>query len=566
MKKLLLYIKPKLKITLHISAIWKERLMTWIPLLSILAVGVFLRFYNLNWDNYSMFHPDERNIANAVTQIHFFKELNPHFFAYGGFSVYLYRAAADLLVLLTKDTLWFMDWGHINVIGRTFSAFFSILTVIPVYFLSKKIFSKHVALLSISFFIFCVSSIQMAHYAVTESLLTLQAVTIALLAVWIFEKPTMWKSLLTGIVFGIALATKTSAASLVLMPFLSFLFAGWHKKTNRIQTLVYFFIFAAVTGIFFFIFSPYTILDYQHFSESMHYESGVATGSLPVVYTLQFNYTIPYLFQIVNFFWQIGLLTPFAIGGFLLYIFLAIKTRKPFLIIFLSFPLIYFLYVGSWHTKFIRYMMPVIPFFIITGSALLLDLRKKWVRFGNILITFLVLTTNLWAVSFFSIYTVPQTRIQASYWIYNHVPFGSRTLTEQWDDGLPIGIGQYNQGMYGSIGMANYDADNQTKLQYFGTTLANADYLFLNSRRLYGTLIHLTKEYPLTSKYYKYLFAGELGYKEVATFTSYPNLLGLQINDDLSEETFQVYDHPKVRIFQNVRHYSATQIEKILKQ
>ena len=119
--------------------------------------------------------------------------------------------------------------------------------------------------------------------------------------------------------------------------------------------------------------------------------------------------------------------------------------------------------------------------------------------------------------------------------------------------------------MYGSIGMANYDTDNQAKLVYFGTTLANADYIFLNSRRLYGTLIHLTKEYPLTSKYYKYLFAGKLGYKEVATFTSYPNLLGLQINDDLSEETFQVYDHPTVRILQNVKHYSAQKIENILK-
>src|SRR5260221_2764314 len=176
-------------IKLKLSTAWKERILTFIPISCIVLVGIFLRFYNLNWDNYSMFHPDERNIASAVTQIHFFTQLNPHFFAYGGFSLYLYRAAADALVLITKDTQWVMDWGHINIVGRFFSAFFSILTVLPLYFLSKRIFNKTTALLAVSFFIFCVSSIQMAHYAVTESLLTFEGILIALVSIWIFEKP-----------------------------------------------------------------------------------------------------------------------------------------------------------------------------------------------------------------------------------------------------------------------------------------------------------------------------------------------------------------------------------------
>ena len=50
----------------------------------IFLAGIF-RFYNLNWDLGNYFHPDERNIANAVSQIYFFSQLNPHFFAYGVF-------------------------------------------------------------------------------------------------------------------------------------------------------------------------------------------------------------------------------------------------------------------------------------------------------------------------------------------------------------------------------------------------------------------------------------------------------------------------------------------------
>jgi len=548
-----------------LSNAWRERLVTIIPILCTIAVGILLRFYNLNWDNYSMFHPDERNIANAVTQIKFFSQLNPHFFAYGGFSVYLYRAAADLLVFITKQTVWIMDWGHINIVGRFFSATFSILTVIPLYFLAKRVFNKSAALLAVSFFVFCVSSIQMAHFAVTESLLTFEGIILALLSLWIFEKPTWYKSVIVGIVFGISLATKTSAASLAVMPFLALLFAGWTKKTSRVKIPLFFILFGILACVFFFIFSPYTILDSKDFLDSMHYESGVATGSIPVVYTLQFNHTLPYLFQITNFFWQMGLITPFAVVGFLVYLFVGVKTKKYPLLIFLSFPLIYFGYVGSWHTKFIRYMMPIIPFLLIIGSAFLIDIRTKRLLLGNILITLLIITTNLWAIAFFSIYTVPQTRLQASIWTYSHIPYGKKILTEQWDDGLPIGIGEYNQGLYVTEGMAIYDTDNAAKLLYYGTTLSHADYIILNSRRLYGTLIHLTDLYPLTSKYYKYLFAGKLGYKEVADFTSYPNLLGLQINDDSSEETLQVYDHPKVRIFKNVRHYSDQQIQEILR-
>ena len=71
--------------------------------------------------------------------------------------------------------------------------------------------------------------------------------------------------------------------------------------------------------------------------ESMVYESGVATGSLPVVYTLQFDHTIPYLFQIYNFFWQIGLDAVFCMLGFVFVIFEAIRKEKQGLLIFLFF-------------------------------------------------------------------------------------------------------------------------------------------------------------------------------------------------------------------------------------
>ncbi|MCX6793766.1 MAG: hypothetical protein NTY06_01540, partial [Candidatus Gottesmanbacteria bacterium] len=62
------------------------------------------------------------------------------------------------------------------------------------------------------------------------------------------------------------------------------------------------------------------------------------------------------------------------------------------------------------------------------------------------------------------------------------------------------------------------------------------------------------------------LLDSSLGYKEVATFTSYPQLFGFTINDDGAEESIQVFDHPTVRIFQNTEHYTRDQYLKLLTQ
>ena len=77
-----------------------------IILLLIILLGGFLRFYNLNWDQGYHLHPDERAIVMFTTPLSFpssIKEfltesspLNPHFFAYGSFPIYLLKAAGNL--------------------------------------------------------------------------------------------------------------------------------------------------------------------------------------------------------------------------------------------------------------------------------------------------------------------------------------------------------------------------------------------------------------------------------------------------------------------------------------
>jgi len=537
---------------------------TKIILLIIILVAAFFRFFNLNWDLGHFFHPDERNIANAVSQIKLFSQMDPKFYAYGGFLIYLYKFTADILVTIFQNPTMAQDWGWINIIGRSYSAFFSLLTIFPIYYLGVKLFNKYVGLLAAVIYALTVSSIQTAHFSTTENLLTLLVALITSLSLTFYEKPSLKKSLVLGVILGIAVATKTTGASFGIVPFIALSLLFVKRKLNISMAFLNFILLALTAFLIFTLFSPFTFLNFSKFMESMHYENSVVLGTNPVVYTLQFLHTPSYLFQLMNLFWQMGIFAFFAIVGTLLTIYLEFKKKHFLFLIFISFPILYFLYIGSWYTKFNRYMVPIFPFIILCGANLLFLLYKRYKRVGQIVIAGVILMSGLYAVAFLSIYNREQTRISTSKWIYSHVPPNSFILSEHWDDGQPIPLNEGSPGSYRTLPLTIYDQDNDAKVTYYAEYLSQADYLTINSRRLYGTLLHLPDKYPLTKRYYELLFAEKLGYQKVAEFSSYPQLFGIYLNDDSSEESFQVYDHPKTFIFKNTKRFPPSQIQSLL--
>ncbi len=537
----------------------------WI-LIIIVLFGGFLRFYNLNWDLGHFFHPDERNIAAAVSRIRFFDQLNPKFFAYGSFPIYLYRAIGETICLITQNNQWVLDWGKINLISRGVSASFSTLTIIPVFLVAQKIWNRKVGLIASFLAVFSVSLIQTAHYGVTESMLVFWLMLILLLSLQLLEKQRVKDYLRIGLVVGLATATKISALSFIIIPLTSHFYVSI-KNRGQFKYLNYqlkFILLILVSFATFILLSPYTLIDKSKFLESLTYESGVVTGQLKVVYVLQFEKTLPYFFQLKNLIWQVGPVVLLGYLSFLLLLAMAIKKKDKKRLIFLSFPFAYFLYVGSWHTKFIRYMVPLIPFLIISASWLILEIKKKWQFWGNLLLIISLSSSLFWSLAFFSIYARESTRITASRWVYQHIPKEAKILGEHWDDGLPISLNENHPRQYQIEQLEIYEADNSQKIDYYAQKLSQADYIIINSRRLYGTLVYLSEKYPLTSQYYKLLFGGNLGYVKVIEFSSYPEMFGIKINDDRTEETFQVYDHPKVLIFQNQERFSKDKLTKIL--
>ncbi len=190
-------------------------------------------------------------------------------------------------------------------------------------------------------------------------------------------------------------------------------------------------------------------------------------------------------------------------------------------------------------------------------------LRTRQFAYG--LLAAVTILTMLWGWGFLAIYRRPLSRVTASRWIYDNVPRGSVIANEHWDDGLPMRIdGKDGFGGWGYRGLSSssdgtmqmYMEDTPEKRELLYRWLNEADYLVFSSNRLWGSIPRLPMRYPMTTLYYKLIFSGALGFEQVAHFTSFPTIFGIQFNDTWAEEAFSVYDHPEVYIFRKTPAYS----------
>lgn len=186
-------------------------------------------------------------------------------------------------------------------------------------------------------------------------------------------------------------------------------------------------------------------------------------------------------------------------------------------------------------------------------------------RLAYALLALVTILTMLWGWGFLAIYRRPLSRLTASKWIYANIPPGKVIANEHWDDGLPMRVeGKDGFGSFGYKGLSSssdgsmqmYWEDTAEKRELLYKWLNEADYLVMSSNRLWGSIPRLPMRYPMTTLYYKLIFSGELGFKQVGHFTSFPTIFGIQFNDTGAEEAFSVYDHPEVYIFEKTPTYS----------
>jgi len=398
------------------------------PILFFLLI--FTRFFGFQWGNGFLFHPDENNMARSVSQMTD-SNLNPHFFAYGQFPLYLAHFTQTIFDISPSDT-------NSTYVLRFWSAFFSVLTILLLY----KIYPSKIFFLLL---VFTPGLIQISHFGTTESLLLLIFVSIIYLSL---KKHYLW----AAIIGGIGISTKISALIFIFPLLISIL------KNRKYLYLLYIFPLIIISAI---VFSPYSLIEFSDFISALKYETAVANGSLPIFYTQQFVNTIPYLFQLTKIF-------PYAVGLPMLFLSIfGLKYIKKYPLIFLS-GFVYFLYFGQVFVKWTRFMSPLFFIFPLLTSLYLIKQQPviRYVLFFICIIPGLI---------FFSQYFRPDIRVSATDWINQNLSPQSSILSESGNVvNLPLNSQVTNYDFY------NLPSPNP--LLY--------DYVLVPSRRVFKNNFH----------------------------------------------------------------------------
>ncbi|MDO8620953.1 MAG: glycosyltransferase family 39 protein [Candidatus Levybacteria bacterium] len=532
----------------------------------LILIGGFLRFYNLNWGAPFYFHPDERNIASAASQLNFPLQMNPHFFAYGNFPIYLnYFSTIIINVIFSLKPITQASFEESIIIGRFYSALLSLLIIPLIYITGKTLKDKKTGIFSAFLATFSIGLIQFAHFSTFETWITFLSLVIFYLSLLFLNSGNKKLLLIIGIIFGLLLSTKISGGFIFL--YILFLVLINNLK-NRLKPLplikgliVDSLIVFIPAIIILFLTSPFAFLDFGSFLSSLKYESSVALGTLPVFYTGEFFNSAPIIFQFTKIypFLLNPALTIVFIFSFFYLILKGIKTKNPQYLILNTCYLILFLPQAFLFAKWTRYMMPTLPFiYLIISLSItnLLEVKINAIRiFFKIIFLILGMSTIIFAFSYFkTAFMSGDARISAVNFAKQNIPSSALIVSEVYD----LGILPFNS-FFPNITLFNfYDLEqpDNNKLGELYSLFHKTDYIILPSQRIMKTRLLNKQKFKNGNEFYSLLFNNKLGYRKVyetpCDIFCKITYLGNPVSS--LEETANVFDRPTVFIFKKMKN------------
>ena len=390
------------------------RLCWTFPLLAlVLAVGLSLRLYGIDWDSGHGFHPDERDIYmrsgcmfDLLTASPGYEEcgylgdqpeaesglpglgalldpqrspLNPHWFPLGSILIYVLLAFRAVIELFTDVSALDMRF-----VGRTLSALADTASIFLVYILGRRLHGPAVGLLAAALTALAVIHIQHSHFYRPETF----SVLFTLASFWamlrMLERKRWRDSALLGLMVGLALAPKINILPLLLPLALAYGYrvldeAGGHWSRvawHAVARVAGHAALAAMAAVaVFFVSSPYAFLDFDAFVSDLSAQTNMARHAGLWPFTIQYIDTLPFVYQFRQMaLWGLGLpLGVVAWAGLAFTAVMVARRRGAFRgdVLVLAWVIPSLLLLASFEVRFLRYMFPLAPFLILMGSRML---------------------------------------------------------------------------------------------------------------------------------------------------------------------------------------------------
>jgi hypothetical protein len=534
-------------------------------------------------------------------------------YPYGTLPVYLTKVASGLAYAVSGNpTLTSFD--GIQQTGRVMSGLADTLTALLLFILGARLWGRWWGLLSAALYAFALLPVQVSHYYISETFMGLFMTGCLLFSVLYYldrrrqttddrrrttspelekderltgginggdiraEKessvvrrpssvvgPRLWPLALAGLCAGLAMACKVSAAPVLLLPVAAaVLREARTRQWVRMGGLLGLAGATALLGLF--IGDPFAILDAPTYLAQVREQAGVQSGNIDLWFTRRYIGTWPVLYPGAQLL-LIGVGPIVGLAGLAGVATVAARMRRSarntgwLLLLGAG---IYFASIAFLETKWVRYLVPLVPYLCLFATAFAYTLwqmapqKQLWLSIKRGVPAVLVGSTLLGAIAYASIYGTEHTMVRASRWIYEHIPPGSKIAIELNNTALPVPMPghdapdkEYTLVPLGLLG----DHPGEEMFAILHDGLSEADYIVTGSTRAAGTVPRLPWRYPVQGRYFELLKNGTLGFDLAYTAASYPSIFGLQIPDhgDLIDDSFTEYDHPTVQIYRKAR-------------
>src|SRR5215216_582979 len=196
-----------------------------IAIVIVLLIAALLRFTGLNWDEGHHQHPDERFLSTVTNDLNWPETFDNYFdpalstlspYSIPNMGLYVYGMLPVYIVKWTAIHLDKNNYDNITMVGRTMSGLFDIGAIFILFLIGKKLYGKKVGLLAATLLSFSVLNIQLSHFYTVDTFANLFILATIYFLLRAHESGRWLDYALTGLMFGLGLASKLSVFTLAV--------------------------------------------------------------------------------------------------------------------------------------------------------------------------------------------------------------------------------------------------------------------------------------------------------------------------------------------------------------